>query len=718
MVKAKTGRGSSFRGISDYVFGAGKTPEIVGGNMTGTDPRSLAAEFRVFREMRPECKRPVWHCALACPPGERPTPEQWRKIAAAMVKKMGLEGHAFIVVRHSDTDIDHCHLIVSRIGPNGQLWHGANDVHRAIKATQQIEREFGLTLTPGFVDDDDTAPEQRAKHDVGTKGVTRGEIEKAQRTGEAPARMKLQDLISAAVDYGRVSVLAFIDQLEAAGVTVLPNVARTGKLNGFSFEIDGVPFKGSQLGKSFALKALIERGMDYEQGADAPGLIARADRIRSRISEIGRGVPAPAGAEPGPSSDGHVDADAGVSRQLGGDGADPGNGDEAGRGGAIEGREGDPEPVEGGSDVAGPGGAVPDRIDSIGDGRRSDDLDTVFDRIADLAAPANPGPLGRVAEPARPLTKAQETKARAWARQHEALGAPAYRLTLMSRRDHLSTFVVGNGRGADGTERFYTPDEVRDLIPYLSRQNLTGYDVYITPIDDDYFYLLMDDTDLARIEDMRSQGYSPALVQESSAGNLQAILRIPRTNAPQERKAANALMVKLNQKWGDPKISGVIHAFRMAGFSNKKPGRDDAFTRIIEAAGVVCGRAADMLAGGVAKLQALIAKPSPALVPAPESRADIRFTAIRRREAGLATSKGWTINEDTLDYRTAVEMINEDFDADDIAGAMQRLSPQIGERHPKILSYLKKTLTAAGRAQPRPNANEGSDKDGPSGPSF
>ena len=38
-------KGRGFRGVLNYVFGRAKSPEIVGGNMYGTDPRALAHEF-------------------------------------------------------------------------------------------------------------------------------------------------------------------------------------------------------------------------------------------------------------------------------------------------------------------------------------------------------------------------------------------------------------------------------------------------------------------------------------------------------------------------------------------------------------------------------------------------------------------------------------------------------------------------------------------------
>jgi hypothetical protein len=58
------------------------------------------------------------------------------------------------------------------------------------------------------------------------------------------------------------------ERLTAAGVTVHANMASTGRCNGLSFELDGVAFKGSALGKTYGWKGLQERGLSYEQDRD------------------------------------------------------------------------------------------------------------------------------------------------------------------------------------------------------------------------------------------------------------------------------------------------------------------------------------------------------------------------------------------------------------------------------------------------------------------
>ena len=69
-MKAKImNRGAGFRGVLDYAYKS--TAVVIGGNMSGTNARDLATEFGVARQMRPDVEKPVWHCSLSLPVGEK-----------------------------------------------------------------------------------------------------------------------------------------------------------------------------------------------------------------------------------------------------------------------------------------------------------------------------------------------------------------------------------------------------------------------------------------------------------------------------------------------------------------------------------------------------------------------------------------------------------------------------------------------------------------------
>lgn len=114
-----------FRGCLDYVMDKDKGAELVAGNMAGETARELAAEFGQARKIKSSIRKPVWHGTLSCPPGERLSAEKWNGIVADFMEGMGFTDlHQFVTFRHSDTSLDHVHIVASRIGLDGEVWKG------------------------------------------------------------------------------------------------------------------------------------------------------------------------------------------------------------------------------------------------------------------------------------------------------------------------------------------------------------------------------------------------------------------------------------------------------------------------------------------------------------------------------------------------------------------------------------------------------------------
>lgn len=275
-MKAKVSRGSGFRGALSYLFDEGKkaagnkNPEVVGGNLSGRTSWELSKEFGITRALRPDVKKPVWHASLSLPVGEKLTSEGWNDISKAFLKEMGFtERTPFTVIRHHDTNYDHIHILLSRIDLDAKLWHGQWEARTAINATQKLEKDFGLRLTPGL----GSARAERKK-------LTDKEINKAVRTGEAAPKQVIQDAIDILLGDGQITALEFAEGLEIADIGVRANVASTGRMNGFSFEYGGVHFKASQLGKAYSWKNLQQRGVTYEQDRDSANL----ERFRAQQS--------------------------------------------------------------------------------------------------------------------------------------------------------------------------------------------------------------------------------------------------------------------------------------------------------------------------------------------------------------------------------------------------------------------------------------------------
>ena len=77
--------------------------------------------------------------------------------------------------------------------------------------------------------------------------------------------------------------------------------------------------------------------------------------------------------------------------------------------------------------------------------------------------------------------------------------------------------------------------------------------------------------DKRKLERLIQDGYQPATVLESSPGNYQAIITIPKLGTSHDKDVGNRLAEHLNKEYGDPKLSGVIHPHRAPGYPNSKP---------------------------------------------------------------------------------------------------------------------------------------------------
>jgi hypothetical protein len=247
-------RGRGFRGLLGYVLGEAKKPEIVGGNVAGVTPAELNSEFAAARTANARVRTPVFHCSLSIPPGERLPREKWAAISQAMLSKLGLnDGRPYLVVRHGDKEHDHAHIVTSRVNYSGEVWEGGWQVRRALKAKTEVEKEFGLAVTPVGVADE-------AK-------VSRGEM---LRIGRAFDQGKDLDLCADAVLRKRIDAAIsgangdsnrFAGELTALGVEMKLNRSHTtGRVSGVAFRIGEDQWsKGSKLGKAYGWQSISAR---------------------------------------------------------------------------------------------------------------------------------------------------------------------------------------------------------------------------------------------------------------------------------------------------------------------------------------------------------------------------------------------------------------------------------------------------------------------------
>jgi hypothetical protein len=232
--------------------------------MAGRTSAELAREFEAVRQQRPDIRKPVEHISLGFAPGDRPlTNDEMARLADEYLGRRGVDtGRVqYVVVRHHDKGHQHCHVLLNRIRTDRTVVpQQFREYLRSKETCRALEREFALQQVR-----DERQP-------FGDRVPTRGEDRMARDRGLISEKEQLKTLIrEAAKDEPTMGELA--RRLQAAGVQVRANIARTGHVSGISYRLDRVAVKGSRLGRAYTFAGLQrELGVRYDRGRDLPAL--------------------------------------------------------------------------------------------------------------------------------------------------------------------------------------------------------------------------------------------------------------------------------------------------------------------------------------------------------------------------------------------------------------------------------------------------------------
>jgi len=199
-----------------------------------------------------------------------------------------------------------------------------------------------------------------------------------------------------------------------------------------------------------------------------------------------------------------------------------------------------------------------------------------------------------VSPPERPLTKAENTIKRAIKTQLDALGCDKYRISLIASNGKGAPYLPGK---IGDEERFYSRNDIENLVRYLRYENNVGQrHIYITPMDDNAYYVLLDDV-RSTPKKLAEDGYKPCLIQSTSWKSMQAVFKLPKDGV--DRKAVIDVFNEMNKEMGDPSITGLRHPMRLAGFRNMKEKHlqegQYPFVRVLEAVNRYCKKTLDLV---------------------------------------------------------------------------------------------------------------------------
>jgi len=200
------------------------------------------------------------------------------RIADEYVRRRGYDPDRcqYVVVRHHDKDHQHCHILLNRIRTDRIVVPQPYREYLRNKETcRALEREFGLR------------PVRNERPRFDERAPTRGEDRMARDRDLVSEKEELKTLIREAAK-GQPTMGEFVRRLEARGVQVRANIARTGHVSGISFRLDRVAVKGSGLGRAYRFDGLQKiHGVRFEPARDLHAL-ERAARATSGIEPLRR----------------------------------------------------------------------------------------------------------------------------------------------------------------------------------------------------------------------------------------------------------------------------------------------------------------------------------------------------------------------------------------------------------------------------------------------
>lgn len=253
---ARITKGQDFAGCLRYVLERSGA-ERIGGNMEGTTVAELTTEFdlSVQCQQRRSPHKPtqaiVCHTSLSVEVGCKLDDQTWSAIAKDYLREMGFDQNQYVLARHTDTQHDHVHLIVSRLRLDGTTVESWLDYRRAQEVLRQLEQQYDLrAVLPSW--------------ETEVKPPTVGEIRQFRRTGEPSVRAMLQVAIDDALLVA-TTIDEFQRQLAAQGIEVRLRQISSG-IAGISYKLNDVAFPGYKLGKRYTWSRIeAQLGVNYER---------------------------------------------------------------------------------------------------------------------------------------------------------------------------------------------------------------------------------------------------------------------------------------------------------------------------------------------------------------------------------------------------------------------------------------------------------------------
>jgi hypothetical protein len=136
-------KGRSFRGALRYNLEKVEKDkaEVLDHSFVKVSEKTIMREVQMVRLLRPDLKKYFYHTSINFPPGENISNKGMKQIGLDYLAANGFNQHHYIMFRHYDADHPHLHILVNRIGYDGQVASDSNDYARSERGAPRAREE-------------------------------------------------------------------------------------------------------------------------------------------------------------------------------------------------------------------------------------------------------------------------------------------------------------------------------------------------------------------------------------------------------------------------------------------------------------------------------------------------------------------------------------------------------------------------------------------------
>ena len=144
-------KGKSFGGCVRYVVDKKEGRILYAEGVRAQNTQSIIRDFNFQRKLNPSLGKAVGHTVLSWSEHDQAklSNKLMVSIARKYMKEMGIADTQYLIVKHTDRQHPHIHLIFNRVDNNGKTITDKNDFTRNTKVCRKLTEAYGLHIAEG-----------------------------------------------------------------------------------------------------------------------------------------------------------------------------------------------------------------------------------------------------------------------------------------------------------------------------------------------------------------------------------------------------------------------------------------------------------------------------------------------------------------------------------------------------------------------------------------